>query len=340
MKKTIFIIFTIIFLGNTFQSSAANFLYKSKSDTNYYVSHKKMLAIKFLGVSKTASFGLFDDENKSKLLYNPNEALNLGFGFNYKWFGLNLAFNIPWFNNDNAIYGKTKKFDVQTHVYTRKIIIDANFQIYKGFYIKNPKDIFDNWQSDNLYPQRSDIQTATLGADLTYSFNNKKFSYKASFIQNEWQKKSAGSFLLGTFASLFAMRADYDIVPAYSSKIFNENLHLVSATTLNFGISVGYIYTFVIKTNYFVTLSFVPGFAIGASAGTTDRNKTHFNPVKVESKSLARLSLGYNSNKYYYGFLFVNDNYTSSNKEKNMGVNYATNIFKIFIGRKFSIKRK
>ena len=327
-------------MGNCFQSSAANFLFKAKHDTCFYVSHKNLMAIKILGVSKTASFGVFDDANKSKLLYYPNEMLNLGLGFNYKWFGLDLAFNLPGLNNDNDKFGKTEKFDLQTHIYTRKIIIDANIQRYKGFYIKNPKDIFPNWQSDNPYPQRSDINIASLGFNLTYSFNNKKFSYKASFIQNEWQKKSAGSFLLGTYSSFFAIRAKNDIIPDYSSEIFNNKLHLVSATTLNLGFSFGYIYTFVVKRHYFLTLSLVPGFAMGITTGTTALNKTYYNPAKVEGKSLARIALGYNSQKYYYGILFVTDNYKLSSRKNNIGVNYATNFFKIYIGRKFSIKKR
>ncbi|MBE9469265.1 MAG: DUF4421 family protein [Bacteroidetes bacterium] len=299
-----------------------------------------MLAIKFLGVSKGTSFGVFDKKNKSKLLYHPNEALNIGFGLSYKWFGLDLAFNIPGFNNDNGKYGSTKKSDLQTHIYTKNVIIDANFQYYKGFYIKNPKDIIDSWQRDYPYPQRSDIETVFIGCNLTYSFNNKKFSYKSAFIQNEWQKKSAGSFLLGTFSSLFSMRASEDIIPYNSTKIFDENLHLVSAASINLGISLGYIYTFVIEKNYFITLSLVPGFALGVSSGTIALNKTYFNPSKLEGKSLARVSMGYNSKKYYCGFLFVNDNYTSAGQDKSMGVNYGTNFFKFFLGRKISIRKR
>lgn len=78
MKKNVPVILTIMFLGRCFHSSATNFLFKAKHDTSYYVSHKNMLAIKILGVSKTPSFGVFDDVNKSKLLYYPNEMLNLG----------------------------------------------------------------------------------------------------------------------------------------------------------------------------------------------------------------------------------------------------------------------
>jgi hypothetical protein len=153
VKKSLLIVFTIIIFGNSFQLSAAEVLYKTKPDTNYYESHKKMLAIKFLGVSKVASFSVFDKENKAKLLYNPNEALNIGFGFNYKWFGLDLAFNIPGFNDDNEKYGTTNKTDIQAHIYTKRIIVDANLQHYKGFYIKNPKDIINNWQSINIKNQ-------------------------------------------------------------------------------------------------------------------------------------------------------------------------------------------
>lgn len=339
VKKYLFIILIIILFGNNFQTSAAHLLYKSKSDTNYYVSHKKMLAIKILGVSKVASFSVFDKENNSRVLYNPNEAFNIGFGFNYKWFGLDLAFNIPGFNNDNEMYGKTNKTDLQAHIYTRRIIIDANLQRYKGFYIKNANELMSNWQSNEPYPQRSDIETISIACNLTYSFNSKKFSYKSAFIQNEMQKKSAGSFLLGGFSSLFSMRAGSDIIPNNSEKIFNDDLHLVSSGSFNFGVSFGYIYTFIIKKNYFITLSLVPGLAMGVSSGTTVSNKATFYPAKIDGKFFARLSMGYNSKKYYYGFLFVNDNYTSSSQDKNMGVNYGANFFKIFFGKKISIKK-
>lgn len=79
----------------------------------------------------------------------------------------------------------------------------------------------------------------------------------------------------------------------------------------------------------------MPGFAMGITTVTTTANKTYYNPEKVKGKSFARISLGYNSQKYYYGILFVTDNYKLSSPKNNIGVNYATIFFKIFIGRNF-----
>ncbi|MBE9517967.1 MAG: DUF4421 family protein [Bacteroidetes bacterium] len=39
----------------------------------------------------------------------------------------------------------------------------------------------------------SDLRTNIIGLNVQYLFNSERYSYKASFLQNEFQKRSAGS---------------------------------------------------------------------------------------------------------------------------------------------------
>ena len=65
----------------------------------------------------------------------------MGFGFNYKWLGLGIAFGLPAPAQDIEKYGKTTRFDFQLNIYSKKFVIDAFAQEYKGFHIKNPTEL-------------------------------------------------------------------------------------------------------------------------------------------------------------------------------------------------------
>lgn len=67
-------------------------------------------------------------------------------------------------------YGKTKSVDFQIHNYGGKFLIDLFCQKYQGFY--NGKD------SVTLYPETS---VQMIGGELSYVFNHKRFSTKATF---------------------------------------------------------------------------------------------------------------------------------------------------------------
>ena len=123
-----------------------------------------------------------------------------------------MAFNLPFINNDNDIYGKTRRFDLSTHIYGRKMIFDLAMQWYKGYYLANPENIVAGWQQGDPYPSREDIKVFTFGASGWYVFNHRKFSYRAAFTFNERQLKSAGSPVLGGGFSWYFVNADSSLV--------------------------------------------------------------------------------------------------------------------------------
>ena len=118
--------------------------------------------------------------------------MDLGLAFNYKWFGLGVSYALPSGAHSDSIKGKTTKFDLQLNIYNKKFVVDALYQKYKGFYLANP-EAFSNWDSTNIFPQLPDMKNHSFGASAYYILNHKKFSYRAAYVRNAVQNKSAGS---------------------------------------------------------------------------------------------------------------------------------------------------
>jgi hypothetical protein len=79
---------------------------ESSVDSVYIKDYSHQLSIKFYGVSKSNQLTLFDDFTGKSVFLKPNDQFNMGFGFNYKWLGVDLAFNFPFVNDDDEIFGK------------------------------------------------------------------------------------------------------------------------------------------------------------------------------------------------------------------------------------------
>jgi hypothetical protein len=62
----------------------------------------------------------------------------------------------------------------------------------------NPED-FIEWD-EPYQPQVRNLETFSLGGNGFYLFNSRKFSYKAAYLRNEIQKRSAGSLSTGFFS--------------------------------------------------------------------------------------------------------------------------------------------
>jgi Domain of unknown function (DUF4421) len=327
---------TLLFVRLMAQNEVEAYSATLKFDSTYIKNYASLLALKLVAVKKFSRV-LIKDHAQDKLHYFPNENLNLGVGFNYKWLGLNLAFNLPFINKDNAIYGNTESIDLQTNIYGRKYGLDAYLQYYKGFYINNPIDVFGTWQSAS-YPTRPDLRTLRLGTDFYYIFNDRKFSYRAAFVQNERQLKSAGSWLLGAYTSYLLIAADSSILPQILASQMNEIPDIASARFINMGVSGGYVHTFVIKKNFFFT------FDLQLGVGLQDRLARTFSNIEyqrggLQTKSKARFAFGYNTDRYFAGINYLSDNILSR-QDDGVQITNSAGLFRLFFGRRLEIHTK
>jgi len=305
-----------------------------KSTSEYFDDYSNRFSLFLYAKEKYNSFSISDPLSKRELDYTPNKQLNMGLGFHYKWMGIGIALKFGFVNNDDDIYGDTKRIDLQTNIYMNKAVFDFYFQYYKSFYIENPKDAFSGWTGGNKPYVRPDIRSLTMGLSGLYVFNHKHFSYKAAFVQTAIQKKNAGSFMLGGSAFLQGIAGDSSLLPASSD--FNKLPQLKAHSGFYFGIIVAYAYSFSIKKHFYISLSLSSTMETGKVANEFETNLASSTWVPIIHIQ-PRVSVGYNRPKWYMGFSFVRDSYFEGKKEEN-DLEFAFNSgnFRLYAGMRFN----
>ncbi len=223
----------------------------------------------------------------------------MGVGATYKSFTLNLAYGFGFLNPDRG-QGKTRYLDLQFHNYGKKIILDVFGQFYRGFYLSRHDGIS---MSEGPY-LRPDIHINELGASVHYVLNHARFSYRASFFQNEWQKKSAGTFLAGFGAYGGWVKADSSMLPTDINRESTRG-DLQKLNFFEFGPSAGYAYTFVLDRHFFLTGSGSLSLAYGVntmSGGGSGHQVTGFNV-----NTIFRIFGGYNSSTWAFNANYITD---------------------------------
>lgn len=337
---TFFFLFIFI-ISPSISECQTNEKVKKLPDTTYIKDLSDLLAVRFLGISKFNKFKISDQEIPFELQYAPNSNLNFGFGVNYKWFGLGIAFNIPFINNDDEKYGKTRRIDAQTNIFARKFLIDVYLHKYQGFYVENPESYLPEWDASQPYPQRPDIYTASFSGSFIYVFNHTKYSAKAAFVQTDLQRKSAGSFLLGGFFSLNGVAGDSSFIPYELKDIYNPELQFREVGTAGLGVAFGYSHTFVMWKKFYLSFTFVPGFSAQSYEVKYEDADEDRTGSLIAGRFLARGAFVYNTEKSFAGFTASNDSFSgNTGKENKNTINFDVGMVRFFYGRRFNIKKK
>ena len=330
MKTVIYILLIVISTNIYSQIEGELSSTNLKYDTTYIENISDKLAIRIYNIWKNTDLKLTELKTNKYLLIKPNGKTNIGIGFNYKWLGLGVAFGMPLINNDDSIYGKTKRFDFQLNLYGRTMGADIYFQRYKGFYISNPNMLVD-WNKKE-YPLLSDMQIIAAGASVYYFFNHKKFSYRAAFVRNEIQKKGQGSMILGFY---YGLNSAYDNTGFLSQSLKDSLSTLFDVYSFNsnsFGISFGYTFTFVIAKHFFINLSLVPGIGGVKTNINTSKGITKLNP-QLAVRYIARFALGYEHKNFYLGLTAYSTG--TSYQYKYIEIEPSTGNIKLFVGKRF-----
>jgi len=334
LKATVFTFLVLFCSAINAQSNEATINLENKKlvfDTSRIESYSDKLGIYLYSIRKFRNYELKSTEFEKKLKFEPNGQTNLGFGFNYKWMGIGMAFSLPFMNKDNDIYGETSRFDLQLNLFSRFYGISAYLQNYKGFHLANAEEFLG--QGIIKYPYLGDLQSVSLGIEAFYFFNNKKFSYKAAFIRNEVQKKSAGGFILGAYYKLAAVNAPSGFIPTELPDSLRQIFSLNGYQTYAAGISFGYAYTFVMFKRAFLSLSAVPG--IGYRNLTIYRiNQDELNVKDGSGSFTARFSFGYEGKRLYWGLASIIA--IESFKYESVDISASTGHVRFYIGKRFN----
>jgi len=221
-------------------------------DTSFYISYRQKLTVRVYLARKYTSITMRPPaENAATVLtYRPNTTLNVGVGATNRAITLDIGIGLSSFNFANE-RGKTRYLDLQTHFYTREWNVDLLGEFYRGYYLA-PKGF--GTSEGNAFYLRNDLGLQLVGASAYRGLNNGRFSYQAALLQNEWQKKSAGSALVGAQAFYGAIVGDSTLVPTIVDPIY-AHLAITRVHFFELGPGVGYAYCLVIQKYFFLLAS-------------------------------------------------------------------------------------
>ena len=237
---------------------------------------------------------------------------------------------LVFLNPNKEEKGKTRSFDFGSHIYTRDWVTDIYAQFYKGYYLSlgGPAGTADK----NFY-KRPDIKVNLLGLSLYRLLNSERFSYRAGFLQNEWQKKSAGSVLLGAEVYYGSTKGDSALVPSHISSYYPQQ-GIQRVRFLELGPGAGYAYTAVWEENLFLTGSVTINADISmvkevSASGSANR-------TSVSPNATLRAVAGYNSDEWAATISWLHNATNAKGRSSNYEYGIKTGEFKITLAKRFT----
>jgi hypothetical protein len=280
-------------------------------DTAYVRDFSHLLTVRAYSSTKYNKLKLGGLKGNKPIIYRPNNRINVGVGASYRALTLNLGVGIPGLNNDEDEKGETRYLDAQANIYTRHWATNLFLQRFQGYYISSHHLPDLGWEQATTFPTRPDLVQFNLGASSVYILNHDRFSYRAAFNQDAWQRKSQGSVLVGGYLTYFRLQADSSLVPSVLAPHYDPGLQLSRSGFLDLGVSTGYAYTLVLQEHLFLTGSFVVGAGLSAQRAITVNEAG--GPTAKNSAGLGwhgqyRAAMGWNSEWYFVGLSFNQEN--------------------------------
>lgn len=280
----------------------------SQSDSiprNGYVTTFQDKITTRIGLVNTSNSFFINDES-SNVRYNlkPNSREYLGFSVLFRSIELDFGF-LPSFLKDNKDNGDSKLFNLNLRMFLGQWMQTLNLYSQKGFFAE-----LDN----NIELSIPGIKTLKVGGATSYIFNP-NFSFRAIGFQNEWQRKSAGSFI----PKLFYYYTTFEIKDSGSVE---------NATSFDIAIAPSYHYNFVLKEHFILGL----GASLGIGYNTNNLGERSINSLLFEYGG--RAVLGYNSDTFFTG---VNSsiNFFEHKSDRSVRVDDTLTFVEFYIGYRF-----
>lgn len=308
-------------------------------DTAYVRDFSHILTGRIYTSTKDNSLRLGALPGSRNLAYLPNNRINLGVGASYRSLTLNLGFPVPGINDDDAVRGPTRYLDAQANILTKHTALNLFLQGFSGYYVNSHDHGEVHWPMTYERPYRPDVRQFNIGVSMVRILNSDRFSYRASFNQDAWQRKSQGSWLVGGYATWFTMRGDSSLVPTALEGSFIPAMDMQRGTFADLGPMGGYVYTLVLREHFFVTVSAVGGAGISTQRTIQpleDGNRVH-SRVGPGWHAQVRAGAGYNSAKYYVGMSY-NQERIGYLLEEQRGVQWMVSNLRFNIVRRFDTK--
>ena len=262
-----------------------------------------------VGLLNTSNNFIYTDTNSAdRIELEPNKKTYLGASFLFRSLELDLGFS-PNFISNNSDNEGSRLFTLNFRMFWKQWMQTLDFYSQKGFFVN----------TDLGNEQFPNIRTLKVGGTTAYIFNP-KFSFRAIGFQNEWQKKSAGSFIprFTFYYTKYKLgETDFD----------NE------VNSYDVAIGPGYHYNLVIDENYLLGVGSTLGSGINFTSSTTDTT------VSALYEVIFRGNVGYNSERFYSG-INANVIFLEHNADRQTRLDDRISFLEFYLGYRFDAPKK
>lgn len=314
-------------------------------DPEYVTDLYDRFTVRLYGSNKFTRYSLGEGGRDEDVLYKSNSSYNVGVGFNYRSLALNFGFRAPFVNNDDDKKGKTKFFDMQAYVYARKFNVDFYAQTYKGYYLAQ-NDVL-GYRPLQTY-LRPDLRTRNVGLNVERIFNSSRYSFRAAYLQNEYQQRSAGTFLAGGGLYYLHVTADSAVIPTHlDDGPLGETATALAGSfnksqVASAAVHGGYAYTLVVSKHLFLMGQVM----LGAGLNYTRLSDPAPSPdeeasgVNIHLNGIARAGVGYQGSEWFAGLYFVTNVGHSPSPIDGLWQRYETGVVRLAVARHFELSSK
>ena len=313
-------------------------------DSTYVVDLTHQVTGRLFLSNKFNSMAIDDNRAVSHITYRPNTNVNFGAGVSYRAITLNIAVGVPALNRDDSLRGNTRYLDAQANLFGRRFATNVFAQDYRGYYIDQLS--FASEAGDSSYARamrderlRPDMGQRNLGATVLHIVSNDRFSYRAAFNQDAWQRRSAGSWLVGGHLVYQGMRAQRPAVPDAIDSLWRAPLRFRRIEQIEFGTMGGYAHTFVILGRLYFSISASLGFGAVRSVSWVKDPEEYSRQVawSPNVRSQARVAAGYNDRRRCVGLSYVNEQ-SQTLLEPGAVYGWSVGNFRLFYVRRFNMR--
>ncbi len=262
-----------------------------------------------ISLINTSNSFYFKNNDAQEIKMKPNFRDYLGLSVLFRSLELDLGY-APKFIHSNKDNKDSKLFNLNFRMFLGQFMQTFDVYFQKGFTTE--------YNQENQYFKN--IKTYKLGGTSWYIFN-KNFSFRAIGFQNEWQRKSAGSFIpkLSTY---------------YTKYKFAEEQNNVEASTLDITISPSYYYNWVLSNHFLIAVGGSAGLGINQTKNFEEKRKT-----TIAYEYSGRFVFSYNSNTFFGGstinYMHFNNQFSGIVK-RNDYIPY----FEVYLGYRFNAPKK
>jgi Domain of unknown function (DUF4421) len=318
-------------------------LYAQRVDTNYIKIYDPDVVISYDHAITRPGWYIEANHNKADIPAdyvantNYNPTINLDIDKFTLFFSYN---NFKQSRSRIRRFGETRAINFGGSLTLNNIKFEAYYRYVKGFYDRStilyPQfDTLDFFEVINYTNRTFSWENVSIKA--TKLFNERKFTLHGAYNTSRRQIKSAGSFIMSSAFQTHLLRSDSTLLPKLyddTAKVsfFNRN----KFKFIDFNVSFGYTYSFVLKNNFLINLygTLGPQFLIRE----TDNKKISFDFDGVPINYVIHGSLVYNTRRFFMSANIKYDERFFNVSNDDFSFHIFTNTFSI--GYRFPTKNK